>query len=162
MLPKCWLSPSYRKLYLWSHVNGLFHSQFTFSPGSLILHLHLSKLKAHFRPCIHPSSTPAALCLPPALLSPLPHPHLFCTTVTSPFSLHTHSLLIGSLLCTLTSPSPPLCPVLALRPALILMVALSPPHTFFLILPCVLCEAISIHIDPIMSPHLEWFYFFTV
>ena len=105
-------------------MNGLFHSQVTLSPGSLILHLHLSNLKAHFRPRIHPSSIPAALCLPK-------HFCLHCPILAfSVLPSHPPSLLIASVLCMLTLP--PLCPVLALQPPLTLMVALPPPFSHFL------------------------------
>lgn len=123
--------------------------------------LSRSPFQASYSSLIHTSCFPAAFHLHPALLSPLPHPHLFRPMLTPSFSLHTHSLPIPSLLI-LTSGSPhhsaPI-PVPASHPTLNLMVALSPlpasshclPHPHI----CLLWSNHTSSPDTIISPHLE-------
>ena len=106
-----------------------------------------SPFQASHPSLIHTSCSLSA----PALLSPLPHPCLFCATVTSSFSLHTHSLLIASLLCILTLP--PLCPVLALQPPLILTAALSLPSCLHFLPHPPTCVVRS-HLRPYRSYHV--------
>lgn len=133
----------------------------------LTVHSHTSSFlsKCPSRPHIHPPSTPASPQLHPALLSPLPHPHLFCPILPHPPS---HFPLILSAFLIFTSVSTHSAPVVFpsltsnshlhasslgffLRPHTV-------PHPYI----SFLWNSHSPPPNSTISPHLEWFYSFSV